>query len=168
MQRLQIRKEQLTFWREENWFWGQKHGYEIDDLKNNFRLEVFDRESKVSGFVWLSWIHVIFFSNSCWSNRIQALCYRLCLYQERSSKLKVRRTLLTNHCKVIMWEHLRIVHKETHNPPIILVTASQFFKLSKLILICKLNFTVGKIWISKVVFFCLTYNAESKSMSFLS
>ena len=61
MQRLQIRKEQLTFWREENWFWGQKHGYEIDDLKNNFRLEVFDRESKVSGFVWLSWIHVIFF-----------------------------------------------------------------------------------------------------------
>ena len=61
MQRLQIRKEQLTFWRVENEFWGQKQGYETDDLKNDLRLEVFDRESKVSGFVWLSWIHISFF-----------------------------------------------------------------------------------------------------------
>ena len=64
-------------------------------------------------FDWVEFMS-FFFSNSCWSNRIQALCYRLCLYQERSSKLKVRRTLLTNHCKIIMGGYLRIVHKETH------------------------------------------------------
>ena len=60
MQRLQIRKEQLTFWRVENEFWVQKQGYETDDLKNDLRLEVFDQESKPSGFIWLSWIHISF------------------------------------------------------------------------------------------------------------
>ena len=37
------------------------------------------------------------FSGRCWSNRFQALFDRLCLHQERSLKLKVRRMLLTNH-----------------------------------------------------------------------
>ena len=41
--------------------WGQKHGYETDDLQNYLQLEAFDRESKQSGFVWLSWIHISFF-----------------------------------------------------------------------------------------------------------
>ena len=61
---------------------------------------------------WVEFISV--FSNSCWSTWFQALCDRLCLYQERSSKLKVRRTLLTNHHKIITWGHLRIAHRETH------------------------------------------------------
>ena len=47
-------------------------------------------------------------------NTIQALCDRLCLYQERSSKLKVRGTLLTNHRRVTVWGYLRIARKETH------------------------------------------------------
>ena len=54
------------------------------------------------------------FSGSCWLNRFQTLCDRLCLYQERSSKLKVRGTLLTNHRKITMWGYLRIARKETH------------------------------------------------------
>ena len=59
MQRLQIRKEQLTFWRVENEFWGQKQGYETDDLKNDLRLEVFDRESKWGVlFDWVEFISV--------------------------------------------------------------------------------------------------------------
>ena len=38
---------------------------------------------------------------------------------------------------------------------------SQFFKISKLIGMCKLNFNVGKISNSKVAFFfSLTYNAN--------
>ena len=62
---------------------------------------------------WIEFISV--FPNSCWWNRFQALCHRLCLYQERSSKPKVRRYLLTNHRKIIMYrEHLPIVHRETH------------------------------------------------------
>ena len=109
-----IRKEQLTCWHIESYFWGQKYGHGTDDLKNNLQLEVFDQESKPSGFIWLSWIQTNFFSNSCWSNRFQALSDRLCLYQERSSKLKVRRTLLTSHRKILMWGHWRIAHKETH------------------------------------------------------
>ena len=55
------------------------------------------------------------FSKSCWSKRLQALSGTSCLYQKRDSKLKVRRTLLTNHRKIIMWGHLRIAHKETHS-----------------------------------------------------
>ena len=79
-----IRREQLTCWHVENEFRGQKHGYETDHLKNNLQLELFDRVSKPSGFIWLSWIHIsFFFSNSCWSNQFQALSDRLCLYQER-------------------------------------------------------------------------------------
>ena len=93
-----------------------------------------------------------FFSKSCWSNRFQALSNRLCRYQERSSKLKVRRTLFTNHPKILMWRHLRIAHKE-RTPSIIVVKASRFFKLSNIIGMCKLNFNVGKSSILKVVFF---------------
>ena len=55
------------------------------------------------------------FSNSCLSKRLQALSGTSCLYQKRGSKLKVRRTLLINHRKIIMWGHLRIAHKETHS-----------------------------------------------------
>ena len=58
---LKIRREQLTCWHVENEFWGQKHGYETDHLKNNLQLEVFDRESQPNGFIWLSWIHISFF-----------------------------------------------------------------------------------------------------------
>ena len=54
-------KEQLTFWCVENEFQGQKHGYKIDALKNNLQLEAFDWEVKLSGFIWLSWIHITFF-----------------------------------------------------------------------------------------------------------
>ena len=56
-----IRREQLTCWHVENEFWGQKHGYETDHLKNNLQPEVFDQESKASGFIWLSWSHISFF-----------------------------------------------------------------------------------------------------------
>ena len=56
-----IRKEQLTCWHVENEFWGQKHEYKTDHLKNNLQPEVFDQESKASGFIWLSWSHISFF-----------------------------------------------------------------------------------------------------------
>ena len=62
-----IRKDMST-WYVENEFWGQKREYETDNLKNNLQLEVFDRESKPSSFIW-SWIHISFLPNSCWSNR---------------------------------------------------------------------------------------------------
>ena len=101
-------------------------------------------------FDWVKFISVFF--NSCWSYRFPASSARLCLYQERSSKLKVWKTLLTNYCKMIMWGHLRTRIKR-RTPSIILVTASQFFKLSKLIGMWKLIFTVGKICISREVFF---------------
>ena len=110
---LKIRKEQFTYWHVENEFWSQKHACETDNLKNNLQLEVFDGESKPSGFIWLNWTYISFF-NRCWSYRCQALSETLCLYQERCSKLKVRKILLTNHRKIIMWGHLRIAHKETH------------------------------------------------------
>ena len=48
-----IRREQLTCWHVENKFWGQKHGYEKDHLKNNLQLELFDRVSKASGFIFI-------------------------------------------------------------------------------------------------------------------
>ena len=44
----------------------------------------------------------------------------------------------------------------------------QYFKLGKFIGMCEPNFTVGKIWISKVVFFCLTYNANMLELNFFS
>ena len=50
-----IRKEQLTCWHIENEFWGQKHVYDTDYLKDNLQLE-----SKPSGFIWLSRIHISF------------------------------------------------------------------------------------------------------------
>ena len=53
-----IRKERLTYWQEENEFWGEWYGYETDNLKNYLHLELFDRESKLSGFMWLIWIHI--------------------------------------------------------------------------------------------------------------
>ena len=62
------------------------------------------------------WVEITsVFPKSCWSKRLQALCDMLCLDQGRSSKLKERRYLLTNHRKMIMCrEHLRIAPKETH------------------------------------------------------
>ena len=56
-----IRKDMST-WYVENEFWGQKREYETDNLKNNLQLEVFDRESKPSGFIssWLNWINISF------------------------------------------------------------------------------------------------------------
>ena len=104
---------------------------------------------------WIEFISV--FPNSCWWNRFQALCHRLCLHQERSSKPKVRRTLLTNHRKRLMWGHFRIAHREMHtvNNP----CHSSLHSAS--LLVCgMLNFTEGNIWISKAVFFRLTHNAN--------
>ena len=54
-------KQQLTCWHVENEFGVQKHRYETDDSMNDLQLEVFDRESKPSGFIWFSWIHISFF-----------------------------------------------------------------------------------------------------------
>ena len=55
----EIRKERLTYWHVEYEFWGQlKYEYETDDLKNYLHLELFDRESKPNGFMWLIWIHI--------------------------------------------------------------------------------------------------------------
>ena len=122
-------------------------------IKNRKRAVLFD------------WVEVIsVFSNSCWSNQFQALSDKLCLYQKRSSKLRVSKTILTNTCKIIMWEHyIYVSHIKKRTPSIIVVTASQFFKLSKLIGMCNLNFTVGKIGISKLFFsvWCLTQTYQS-------
>ena len=96
-----------------------------------------------------------FFSNSCWSNRFQALSDRLCLYQERSSKLMVSKTILTNPCKIIQFPqcgNIYVSHLKKRTPSIIVVTASQFVKLSKLIGMCNLNFTVGKSEFRKFFF----------------
>ena len=57
-------KQQLTCWYVENEFGVQKHRYETDDSMNDLQLKVFDRESKPSGFIWFSWIHIIFFSTA--------------------------------------------------------------------------------------------------------
>ena len=100
-------------------------------------------------FDWVKFISVFF--NSCWSYRFPASSARLCLYQERSSKLKVWKTLLTNYCKIIMWGYLRIAHKETH--PVNNPCDSFPVLLSKLIGMWKLIFTMGKICISREVFF---------------
>ena len=116
-------------------------------IKNRNRAVLFD---------WVEFISV--FSNSCWSNRFQALSDRLCLYQERISNLKVRRTLVTNHCKNT---YVGTFTKRT--PSIILVTTSQFFKLSKLIDMRKLNVTVSKMWIRK--WFCIVRRITQKCQS---
>ena len=78
----------------------------------NLRYLMENRNQGVS-FDWIELISV--FSDSCWSNRLQSVIDTSCLYQKRGSKLKVRRTLLINHRKIIMWGHLPIVHKETHS-----------------------------------------------------
>ena len=142
-----IRREQLTCWHVENEFWGQKHGYETDHLKNNLQLEVFESRIATKRFylIELNSYHIQFFSNSCWSNQFQALSDRLCLYQERSSKLRVSKTILTNPCKIIQFPqcgNIYVSHLKKRTPSIIVVTASQFVKLSKLIGMCNLNFTV--------------------------
>ena len=116
-------------------------------------------------FDWVEFISV-FFSNSCWSNQFQALSDRLCLYQERSSKLRASKTILTNPCKIIQFPqcgNIYVSHLKKRTPSIIVVTASQFVKLSKLIGMCNLNFTVGKIGISKVFFsvWCLMQTYQS-------
>ena len=106
------------------------------------------------------------FSKSCWSKRLQALSGTSCLYQKRDSKLKVRRTLLTNHRKIIMWGHLRIAHKGTHSvnntchsfPCSSLNSASLLFFVSSILLQVKIR-------ISKVVFFAwrITQTCQSQS-----
>ena len=53
-------------------------------------------------------------------------------------------------------------------PSIIVVAAFQFFKLSKLIGMCRLNFTVGKISNLKVAFFSLTYDANMPESNLFS
>ena len=73
-------------------------------------------------------------------------------------------TSLLFHLEAFYW---RIAHKETHtvsNP----CHSFQFSTLSKLIGKCKLNFAVCKIWISKVGFFCRTYNANVQESNLFS
>ena len=57
-----IRREQLTCWHVENEFWGQKHGYETDHLKNitfNLRYLIENRNRTVL-FDWVEFISVFF------------------------------------------------------------------------------------------------------------
>ena len=106
------------------------------------------------------------FSKSCWSKRLQALSGTSCLYQKRDSKLKVRRTLLTNHRKIIMWGHLRIAHKETHsvNNTCHSFPCSSLNSASLLLFVSSILLQV-KIRISKVVFFAwrITQTCQSQS-----
>ena len=97
-----ILKEQLILWRVENELWGQKHGYDTGDLKSNLRLEVFDRESKPSGFVWLSWIHISFFQQLL-AESISSVERQIVSISGESSKLKVRRTLVTNQQTIVKY-----------------------------------------------------------------
>ena len=134
--------------------------------RTTFNLSyLIEYRNRVVLFDWVEFISV-FFSNSCWSNQFQALSDRLCLYQERSSKLRVSKTILTNPCKIIQFPqcgNIYVSHLKKRTPSIIVVTASQFVKLSKLIGMCNLNFTVGKIGISKVFFsvWCLMQTYQS-------
>ena len=109
-----IRWEQLTCWHVENkWVLGPEA---------RVRDRWFEEQLSTWGIWWrieTEGFHLIefnssVFSKSCRSKRLQALSGTSCLYQKRGSKLKVRRTLLINHRKIIMWGHLRIAHKETH------------------------------------------------------
>ena len=145
-----IRKDQLTCWLVKNEFWGQKHGYETDDLKGNFQLEVFDWESKSSSLSWSSWIHISFFQQLLFES-ISSVVWQIVSISGEKLKAKGKTKLLANYLKIFTWGYLRVAHKETHTVNNILVTASQFFKLSKLIGMCNINFSVGKIWISKEV-----------------
>ena len=137
-----IRKDQLTCWLVKNEFWGQKHGYETDDLKGNFQLEVFDWESKSSSLSWSSWIHISFFQQLLFES-ISSVVWQIVSISGEKLKAKGKTQLLANHLKIFTWGYLRVAHKETHTVNNILVTASQFFKLSKLIGMCNINFFRG-------------------------
>ena len=106
------------------------------------------------------------FSDSCQSNQLQLLIDTSCLYQKRGSKLKVRRTLLINHRKIIMWGHLRIAHKETHsvNNTCHSFPCSSLNSASLLVFVSSILLQV-KIRISKVVFFAwrITQTCQSQS-----
>ena len=82
-----IRKEQFICWYVKNEFWGQKCGYETDDLKNNLQLEVFDRESKPSGFIRsrLNWIHISFFPTAVGGINFKH-CVTDCVYIRREAQ----------------------------------------------------------------------------------
>ena len=82
-----IPKEQFICWYVENEFWGQKCGYETDDLKNNLQLEVFDRESKPSGYIWsrLNWIHISFFPTAVGGIDFKR-CVTDCVYIRREAQ----------------------------------------------------------------------------------
>ena len=116
------------------------------------------------------WVEITsVFPNSCWSNRLQALCDMLCLYQERSSKLKERRYLLTNHRKMIMCrEHLRIAPKETHTVnnrchsfSVLLTQQAYWYVWAQFFLWVKSQFR-------KRLFFPLTYNTNMPESNLFS
>ena len=111
-----------------------------------------ENRNREASFDWIELISV--FSDSCWSNRLQSVIDTSCLYQKRDSKLKVRRTLLINHRKIIMWGHLRIAHKETHsvNNTCHSFPCSSLNSASLLLFVSSILLWV-KIRISKVVFF---------------
>ena len=125
----------------------------INSLGNslgNFQLEVFDWESKSSSLSWSSWIHISFFQQLLFES-ISSVVWQIVSISGEKLKAKGKTKLLANYLKIFTWGYLRVAHKETHTVSNILVTASQFFKLSKLIGMCNINFSVGKIWISKEV-----------------
>ena len=117
-------------------------------IENRNRAVLFDHD-------WIEFISV--FSQQLLVESISSVVSQIVSTQERSSKPKVRRTLLTNHRKRLMWGHFRIAHREMHtvNNP----CHSSLHSAS--LLVCgMLNFTEGNIWISKAVFFRLTHNAN--------
>ena len=123
-----------------------------------------ENRNREASFDWIELISV--FSDSCWSNRLQSVIDTSCLYQKRGSKLKVRRTLLINHRKIIMWGHLRIAHKETHtvNNTCHSFQCSSLFSASLFVCVSSILLWV-EIRISKVVFFarCIMQTCWSQS-----
>ena len=117
-------------------------------------------------FDWVEFISVFFFQQLLVES-ISSLEWQIVsISGEISSKLRVSKTILTNPCKIIQFpqcENIYVSHLKKRTPSIIVVTASQFVKLSKLIGMCNLNFTVGKIGISKVFFsvWCLMQTYQS-------
>ena len=116
------------------------------------------------------WVEITsVFPKSCWSKRLQALCDMLCLDQGRSSKLKERRYLLTNHRKMIMCrEHLRIAPKETHTVnnrchsfSVLLTQQAYWYVWAKFFLWVKSQFR-------KRLFFPLTYNTNMTESNLFS
>ena len=106
-----IRIEQITCWHVESQFWVQKHGYEIDDLKN-LQLEVFDQKSKPSGFIWLSLIHISFFQKLLVES-ISSVVWQIVSTSGEKLQAKSKNNA-TNKPKITMWGHLRTARKETH------------------------------------------------------